>query len=360
MNKHFWISFIAIIFSLGACQRDVPFELDEEFPPHTTTAYQLPERVTGYPVYELKSDNPLTEEGVALGRFLFYDPILSSDSTQSCGSCHFQSNAFSDPRRFSVGVTGAIGKRNSMSLFNLMWQPSFFWDGRSLSIRDQVIDPIEDPTEMNSSMPEALRKLNASRFYREHFHKAFGTSKITKELYSKAMEQFLFTLISFNSDYDKFLRGEPTGFSAEAFRGLQLFNREPAQGGADCFHCHGNIFLADFTFSNNGLNLVHTDLGHGKVTGKSFDEGKFKVVSLRNLELTAPYMHDGRFTTIEEVVRFYNEGVHANSPNIDPKMDLIPLGLNLSQEDQAALVAFLKSLTDTSFVTNPKFSNPFK
>lgn len=349
--------------SIVACQKDPEFDIEPgeelDLPDFNPTPYPFPARQTGYPHIEMKPDNILTKEGVALGRFLFYDPILSSDSTQSCGSCHLQEKAFTDPRRFSVGVTGAVGTRNSMALFNLMWHPSFFWDGRSPNIREQVIEPIEDPTEMNSSMEEALRKLNQSTFYKKHFYSAFGTTQITRELYSKAMEQFLFSMISFDSEYDKWFRGEASDFSESAFRGLGMFFTEPSEGGADCFHCHGNIHFADFTMSNNGLNEVHTDKGFGAVSGNSFDNGKFKVVSLRNIELTAPYMHDGRFNTLEEVIDFYSEGVHANSPNIDPKMDEIPEGLFLTDQQKADLIAFLKSLTDNTFTTDPKFSNPF-
>jgi len=356
------IGFLGSMVLYVGCQKDPEIDMEDDlkFPPHTPTPFVFPPRQTGYPIYEIKSDNPLTEEGIALGRFLFYDPILSGDSTQSCASCHLQERAFTDNRRFSVGITGAVGTRNSMALFNLMWHPSFFWDGRSPNIRDQVVHPIEDPTEMNTTMEKVLAKLNKSEFYRLHFHRAFGKSKPTRELYTKAMEQFLFSMTSFNSTYDKWFRLEPSDFSQAAFRGLAIFNREPSEGGADCFHCHGNIHFADFTMSNNGLNETHTDLGHGKVTGNSFDNGKFKVVSLRNIELTAPYMHDGRFNTLEELIDFYSEGVHANSPNLDPKMDEIPQGLFLDSDQKSDLIAFLKSLTDTSFINNPRFANPFK
>lgn len=352
--------FLGLLFFIASCQKDVAFTVEDgTLPPYNPTPYVIPERVTGYPHYAVKADNQLTLEGIALGRFLFYDPILSGDSTQSCASCHNQSRAFTDSRRFSVGITGAVGTRNSMPLFNLMWHPSFFWDGRSPSLREQVIDPIEDPTEMNSSMEDVLVKLNKSKFYRDHFYKAFGELPIKTEHYAKAMEQFLFSMISFDSEFDKFFRSEPNNFSASANNGRRIFFAEPSDGGADCFHCHGNIHFADFTMSNNGLNQVHTDQGFGRVTGNSFDVGKFKVVSLRNVELTAPYMHDGSFNTLEEVIDFYAQGVHPTSPNLDPKMDEIPQGLNLSQQDKADLIAFLKSLTDNTFITNPAFSNPF-
>ncbi|MCO6495962.1 MAG: cytochrome-c peroxidase [Bacteroidetes bacterium] len=356
VGKSNTIGFIVLLFiSIYGCQRDN--SADYVFAP---TPYQFPERKNGYPIYEPNTDNPLTEEGIALGRYLFYDPILSGDSTQRCADCHKQENAFADPKRFSIGISGAQGRRNGMALFNLMWHPEFFWDGRASTLREQVVVPIEDPKEMNSSMSEVLKKLNRSTFYRRLFYNAFGKHIITQDLYAKAMEQFLFTLISFNSEYDKFFRGEPTSFSEAAFRGLTLFNKEPQLGGADCFHCHGNIHLGSFKMVNNGLDETHnSDLGYAETTGKDYDQGKFKVVSLRNIALTAPYMHDGRFATLEEVIDFYAQGVHANSPNIDPQMDQIPKGLNLTTQQKSDLIEFLKSFTDSEFVNNPNFSNPF-
>ncbi|MCK9480758.1 MAG: cytochrome-c peroxidase [Bacteroidia bacterium] len=357
MYKRALIGFIVFIFIIQfGCRREN--KPDYVFDP---IPFTFPERQTGYPQYEMNDDNKLTEEGITLGRYLFYDPILSGDSSQSCASCHKQENAFADLRRFSVGITGAIGKRNAMGLFNLMWHPNFFWDGRANTLREQVIAPIEDPNEMNSSMSEVLRKLNQSNFYRKLFYNAFGIYNIKEEHYAKAMEQFLFTMISFNSEYDKWFRGEPSTFSDSAFRGLQIFNSEPNMGGADCFHCHGNIHFGSLKMANNGLDETHqTDIGFGATTKQEHDKGKFKVVSLRNIELTAPYMHDGRFATLEEVIDFYSTGVHANSPNIDPLMDQIPLGLNLDAQQKADLIAFLKSLTDYHFTTNQNFSNPFK
>lgn len=347
--------YLLILITVVACKHE-----PKETVIYNPTPHHFPERHTGYPQFEANADNPLTEEGIALGRFLFYDPILSGDSTQSCASCHLQENAFADPQRFSTGITGAVGRRNGMALFNLMWHPEFFWDGRASHIREQVVAPIADPNEMNSSMEEALHKLNNSNFYRKLFYQAFGREIITQDLYAKAMEQFLFSLISFNSEFDKWNRGEPSTFSDSAFRGLGIFNREPSLGGADCFHCHGNIQFGSFKMTNNGLDAEHiSDLGYAEVTGKEYDKGKFKVVSLRNIELTAPYMHDGRFATLEEVIDFYAQGVHANSPNIDPQMDQIPQGLNLDAKQKADLIAYLKSLTDHSFINNSKFSNPF-
>lgn len=332
---------------------------NDTLPEFNPVPYILERKLT-MPEFNIRPDNPLTEQGVLLGRLLFYDPILSSDSTQSCASCHNQSFAFTDDgKKFSVGVTGAVGTRNSMALFNLQWHPNFFWDGRSPTIRHQVIRPIEDPTEMNSTIEEALAKLQKSRFYRLKFYEAFGTTEVSQGLFAKAMEQFLFTLISFESPFDKWRRGDFSAMSEEAMRGMEIFFAEPSEGGADCFHCHGNIHFADFSMANNGVDTIFKDLGRGVVTGNPLDNGKFKVVSLRNIAASAPYFHNGRFATLRDVIDFYSEGVHPNSPNIDPKMDEIPHGLFLSEQQKNDLVSFLEALTDQEFLTNPAFSNPF-
>jgi cytochrome c peroxidase len=308
-------------------------------------------------------DNALTEEGIYLGRLLFYDPILSLDSTQSCATCHKQENAFTDPERFSKGITGALGTRNSMVIFNVLWhRHGFFWDGRAIDLRDQVTKPVTNPVEMaHLTFCDALVKIRKSPLYREHFCKAFGDDEITQLRYEKALEQFLITLVSDNSKFDKIERGEAgNSYSFEELSGRAIFNGEPPEGG-DCFHCHGTSTFGTHEYVNNGLDEFFTDFGRFDFTGKERDKGKFKVPSLRNLVFTAPYMHDGRFNTIEEVVNFYVNDVHSNSPNIDPLMkhSNTDFKLDLSEQDKTNLVIYLKTLTDSTFVTNPKFSNPF-
>jgi cytochrome c peroxidase len=354
------ITFIGTLFN--SCRKESNpnnkwFDIYNDTLPEFNPVPFLLERKLTMPEFNIRPDNPLTEQGVMLGRMLFYDPILSSDSTQSCASCHNQAFAFTDDgKKFSVG---AVGTRNSMALYNLQWHPNFFWDGRSPNIRDQVIRPIEDPTEMNSSIEEALDKLQKSRFYRLKFYEAFGTNQVSQDLFAKAMEQFLYSMISFESPFDKWRRGDFSAMSESAMRGMEIFFAEPSEGGADCFHCHGGIHFADFSMANNGLDTVFKDLGRGAVTGNSLDNGKFKVVSLRNIAKSAPYFHDGRFATLRDVIDFYSEGVHPNSPNIDPKMDEIPHGLFLSEQQKSDLISFLEALTDQEFLTNPGFSNPF-
>lgn len=330
-----------------------------------------------FPPPNLPADNPLTKQGIKLGRLLFYDPILSGDSTLSCSGCHQQSNGFSDAlKQFSVGIDGLSGSRNSMTLFNLAWDRSFFWDGRSPNLEDQVLRPVEDPVEMHESWANNIVKLSRHPHYPKLFFEAFGEKVLTKEMAAKAMAQFLRTIISANSKYDKFVRGELfiTGeeFTDEEERGLELFLKEPAliNGGADCFHCHdfssnlfNNVNLSE-PFRNNGLQNATTindfqDKGRGAITNNPNDFGKFKSPSLRNLAFSAPYMHDGRIQTIDEVIDFYNEAPFS-SPNLDPVMNThrVNGGLNLSSSDKAALKAFLLSLTDESLLTNPDYAKP--
>ena len=242
-----------------------------------------------------------------------------------------------------------------MALVNLAWQKEFFWDGRAKSLRQQVLAPIQDAYEMNEKLESVVAKLAAGPDYPARFKRAFGDSGITSERLSLALEQFLLTLISQDSKFDRAAR-KLTQLTSQEQRGLQLFVTEsdPARGlrGADCFHCHGGNLFSNHQFINNGLQERPGDLGRMEVTGLEADRGKFKVPSLRNVALTAPYMHDGRFATLEEVVEHYN-GKLQRSPNLDPNLAKHPeTGLGLTAEDKAALVAFLKTLTDEAFVNS--------
>jgi cytochrome c peroxidase len=337
----------------------------------TTTPYAL-EIPNSLPPANYPPDNRPTEEGVYLGRMLFYDPILSADSTQSCASCHNQEFAFTDNgRQFSVGIEGKEGTRNAMPIFNLQWHlDGFFWDGRADILRHQSLIPIEDPLEMNDNLGNVLNKLNNSPLYKEHFKKAFNADEIDEDLLSKALEQFMMIIISGNSKFDRVRYGLEE-FSAQEKIGQIIFNSEatplheevdpnnPTNFGGDCFHCHGNSLFMRREFLNNGLDTVITDKGLGGFTGNPLDDGKFKTGSLRNIEKTAPYMHDGRFNTLEEVIDFYLTGAHATSPNLDPSMHALQYQVYMSQEHKDALIAFLKTLTDEEFLTNPEYSNPF-
>ena len=309
-----------------------------------------------FPQVQLPADNPLTEEGVALGRQLFHDTRLSINGTQSCASCHDQKNAFADPRRFSLGAQQQAGKRNAMPLFNLAWHQGFFWDGRAATLREQVLMPIQDKNEMNETLPNVIAKLNANPECKTAFAKAFGSPEITAERMAKALEQFLLTFISQESRFDRAAR-KVAELNESEKRGLQLFVTEfdPKRGlrGADCFHCHGGTLFTSQSFANNGLELAADDLGRMAVTKDAADRGKFKTPSLRNIARTAPYMHDGRFATLEEVVEHYSGGVR-RSPTLDPNLAKHPeAGIQLNAQEKADLVAFLHTLTDESF-TGPE------
>jgi cytochrome c peroxidase len=314
------------------------------------------------PKVSLPPDNPLTVEGTTLGERLFHEPRLSRDDSLACSSCHQQERAFADgAKRFSLGVDGQEGRRNAMPLFNLAWQREFFWDGRVAGLRHQTLAPIQDAHEMAASLDAVVEKLQRDPAYPELFRRAFGEARITPERLGLALEQFLLTLVSQNSKFDRAARGE-TELSDLEKQGLRLFVTEydPARDwrGADCFHCHGGNLFTSGAYANNGLDRACTDLGRFAVTHQDADRGRFRVPSLRNVEVTAPYMHDGRFKTLEEVVDHYNSGIQP-SPTLDPNLAKHPqLGLNLSVADKKALVAFLKTLTDENFIHSTTNSTP--
>ena len=320
----------------------------------------LPQKYTPYPfqmsstfpVPDLPRDNPLLVERVDLGKKLFFDKQLSVNNQQSCADCHSPEKAFSDGRRTARGAEGQFGPRNSMPLFNLAWKKEFFWDGRAKSLREQVLQPIQNPIEMHESLTNVVAKLKADGSYQEMFVTAFGSQEVTTEKISLALENYLLTLTSFDSKFDQVQRGEEK-FTPEEQRGFELFSTEydPRRGqyGADCFHCHGGSLFQSQGYANNGLDAVSADVGRQKVTGKFSDAGKFAVPSLRNAALTAPYMHDGRFKTLEEVVEHYSTGV-VRSATLDPNLAKHPDGgVPLTAEDKRALVAFLKTLTDEHY-----------
>jgi len=336
----------------------IGFKVDDQ-----PTPYQFPE-LKYFPEMPVSEENPVTVEGVEVGRYLFYDPILSLDNTISCASCHKQKVAFSDaPNSFSKGISGDLMSRNTMSLFNLAWYPAFFWDGKAVSIEEQVFHSVRAHNEMNLNWIIAVDRIKQSEFYRPKFTAAFGDVEIDSMLIAKAIAQFEQTLISNNSKYDKVIKGE-TILTKEEYEGFVLINDQTK---GDCLHCHTTDADALGTtrkFSNNGLDAVfnpndYRDKGKGGVTGESTDYGLFKIPSLRNIAVTAPYMHDGRFETLKEVLDFYSEGVN-NSYNIDSKMGFAHQGgARLTKDEKEKIIAFLKTLTDSIFLTNPAYSNPF-
>jgi cytochrome c peroxidase len=365
----FWVSSILLlVVFVSACRPDKEGENPADNNPDISygTPYDL-DIPPFFPPMDIPSDNPLTVEGIELGRYLFWEKKLSSTNTQSCGSCHLPNHGFSDPAQFSIGVTGALGTRQSMPLVNMGWSTSFFWDGRALSLEQQIIEPIENPIEMNNTWENALESLRNDPQYAEIFRSAFGTTEITRDRVTKAIASFLRTMISAESNFDKQRVGQ-YAFTPSEQNGFLLFSTEGGdpeenptfQGGADCFHCHslGGMQLSDYLFHNNGLDdYFDDDPGRFLVTLNELDSGKFKTPTLRNIELTAPYMHDGRFTTLEQVIEHYNSGGHPSS-TISPFMKYTSGGLMLTPQKKADLMAFLRTLTDTSFINNPAFSDP--
>jgi len=325
-------------------------------PPVATHPYRFTFSMR-FPRPDLPLDNPLTQEGVELGRRLFFEKMLSVNNSQSCASCHQPANAFSDGgKRFSIGAEGATGTRNAMMLFNLAWKRSFFWDGRAATLRQQVLMPIQNPVEMHQSLDKVIAKLAATPDYPALFASAFGGPEITTNRVALALEQFVLTRISCDSKLDRALQGSEE-LTDEEKRGFELFMTEydPRRGlrGADCFHCHGGPLFQSQGFANNGLDAVFADAGRGAVTGREWDKGRFAVPSLRNVELTGPYMHDGRFKTLEEVVAHYCTGVK-RSATLDPNLAKHPDGgVPLTEPEQKALVAFLKTLTEESLRPEP-------
>jgi cytochrome c peroxidase len=320
----------------------------------TPYAIPLPSYVSDYfDTMRLDPENPLTEEGIALGRKLFYDKRLSSNNTISCGSCHKQQFAFTDNRNFSLGVGDSIGVINAMPLFNLGWGQHFFWDGRAGSLLEQAHDPVVNPLEMANTWGNVMVKLQQDKTYPEQFKKVFGSATINAGMVMKAIAQFELTLVSFNTRFDKYyFEGDAGALTPQEERGLDIFF-----GFGSCNHCHSDILLTDNFFRNNGLDSLPIP-GLYNTTGKEADRGRVKVPSLRNIALTAPYMHDGRFKTLQEVLDFYSIGIHQSSPNIDTHMVPFATGLRLTTEQKADLIAFLKVLTDSSFIHNKAFSDP--
>lgn len=317
--------------------------------------------------FSIPANNPMTKQGVYLGRMLFYEPMLSSTNRISCGSCHQQSMAFTDGKVFSDGVKGMKADRNAMSLANLLWVKNFFWDGRVQGLEEQALFPMTAPHEMDQQLTVSAQKISKLSSYRRLFELVYGNDSITAERIVKAIAQFERTLISAYSKYDKYLHGEyqPT---ADEMNRMNLFMRSPDPKnnvrGANCGRCHGTPKTFIELFHNNGLDSIPADAGRQQLTGNAIDMGRFRVPTLRNIALTAPYMHDGRFTTLPEVVDHYNDHI-VNSPSLSPLLqnvsnstDGTTLGLTPSEKNN--LVSFLQMLTDSSFITDKRFSDPHK
>ena len=340
-----WISFIFIVLTFSSCSDEViePLEKDK--------AYNM-EMPSGFP--EITFDitgNPITVNGVALGKKLFYEGRLSRNNTISCGFCHIQEYAFTHHGHpVSHGIDDKLGIRNAPPIQNMAFLRNYTWDGVSHHLDERSLVPITTDFEMDSSLPEAAGKLNADAKYKKMFAAAFGDENITGDRILKALSQFMATMVSADSKYDRYKKGN-TVLSSEETQGMTLFQKK-------CSSCHSGELFTDESFRNTGMyyNTQFKDAGRYRVTLDQVDWMKFRVPSLRNVEYTAPYMHDGRFYTLEAVLNFYSDNVEDN-PNLDPQLKQDGhLGIPMNTQEKQFIIAFLKTLSDKTFISNPKFA----
>ena len=320
------------------------------------------------PVYDI-SKNPLTQEGVELGRFLFYDGILSRTDKIGCGTCHQQQAAFTHHGHdLSHGVDDLLGTRNSPSIQNLAWSSSFFWDGGVQDLDFVPQSPIQNKVEMDETVSHVMEKLRLTPVtgatkqvdYPKMFKAAFGTTEINTERMMKALSQFMLTMVSATSKYDYYKLGDASALTTQEKDGMALFKK-------NCATCHNGELFTDFSFRNNGIapNKIN-DQGRYAITLNESDRLKFKVPSLRNVGLTAPYMHDGRMTTLQEVLDHYaNDQINSpdsiyDSPTLDPALKVVgqKKGIALTSTEKLAIIAFLRTLNDEQFITDKRFSDP--
>lgn len=300
------------------------------------------------PVYHF-ANNPLNSARIELGKMLFYDPVLSQNNQVSCASCHSQYSAFTHiDHALSHGIHDSIGMRNSPALMNLAWQNTFMWDGAINNLDMQALAPISHPAEMGSSINELVVKLRTIKGYRQLFYKAFGDSAITGAKTLKALSQFMLTLVSANAKYDKVKRKEEE-FTEQELSGYALFQK-------NCSSCHAEPLFTTNGFANNGLGIdtILNDYGRMRITKQPNDSLKFKIPTLRNIEFSYPYMHDGRFKRLSEVLNHYTNGIHKSS-TLAPELKQPIL---LSSNEKVDLTAFLLTLSDKEFIFNKKFAYP--
>jgi cytochrome c peroxidase len=302
------------------------------------------------PVYDFET-NPITEDGFQLGRTLFYDVRLSRDNTISCASCHLQATGFTHvDHDLSHGIEGKIGTRNSLAIMNLAWSDSFMWDGGVNHIEVQALAPLTSAVEMDESLANVVTKLDAIPLYKELFYKAYNDSTITGQRILLGLTQFTLMLNTHNSKYDKYIRNE-IEFTEQEENGFNLFK-------TNCASCHTEPLFSSNKFRNNGLAVDTTlnDYGRMEITQNPNDSLKFKVPTLRNIQFTKPYMHDGRFETLQEVITHYTSGIHKSETLADELV--IPIILN--HREKVDLLVFLQTLTDKEFLFNKRFSFPKK
>lgn len=370
----FVFAFVAL---LSSCTQDnvdsvVKSYTDDEFStlsqsldlPQGTYEYKNPELPQHLQNAGFSGAN-ISNHGATLGRVLFYDNRLSANNTVSCASCHEQKNAFADPRAASLGFEGEGTRRNSLALGNARFyyhDRGFFWDDRARTVEEQVEQTMQNHVEMGmdlNTLPDRL----TDDYYKILFRRAFGDESVTFDRVASALSQFVRSLISSNSEFDVAyanssstwnINNDFSQFTAEENLGKELYVN-------NCESCHGNILFLNRPTGNNGLDMVYEDNGLGELNGQVSSNGHFKVPHLRNIELTGPYMHDGRFETLEEVVEHYSSGIQ-NHPQLSQQLKAgnQPKHLNLSENEKTALVSFLKTLTDYEYTTDAKLSDPFK
>jgi len=388
-----WLSLplFALLFPLTSCQDDpIIIEPQEESPlhlpetPYDYSSFDLPEHLTTNVLRgpgqnaaadneNTPTDNPITDAGATLGRVLFYDTQLSANGTIACASCHKQELGFSDDAQLSVGFDGGSTRRHSMSLINARWygRGRFFWDERARTLEEQVLEPFQDPVEMGMTLEQVVEAVESQEFYAPLFEEAFGSEEVNEEKIAYALAQFIRSLTSTSSKYDEgrvavnMPLDDFPNFTESENNGKRLFFLPATLGGGGCIGCHSTeaFINPDNGPTNNGLDPESTDdLGVFEAINNPRFLGSFKVPSLKSVALTAPYMHDGRFQTLEEVVEHYNSGVQAH-PNLgialqDPEGN--PIRLNFTEQEKQDLVNFLKTLTDESLVVDERFSDPFQ
>lgn len=401
MKLSYFILSLIVIFLFTACNNDdtteTPIEGDYSdiyTLPNTPYNYSNPNFPDTFTPYvfgfnNTPTDNPITDDGVTLGRVLFYDKNMSSNNTKACASCHFQEFGFSDNVSKSEGFEGGQTFRNSMGFANAGFYSaeSFFWDHRAATLEDQVLMPIQDPVEMGMTLEALIEKISDLDYYNPLFENAFGSKTVTSDRISKALSQFVRSIYSYNTKYDEGIQITNNifidfpNFTVEENLGKDIFNGKLTPGAiATCVTCHlpnanalnyelplpdniNQVIFSGAEPDNIGLddNIDVPDNGLGSFLGNISFYGHFKTPSLRNIELTGPYMHDGRFETLEEVVEHYSTGVKAH-PYLSAHMkngDGTPRHLDLTPEESEALVAFLKTLTDYQMINDEKFSDPF-
>lgn len=334
---------MACTFLLLGCVEDKPEPVTFGF----SKARHFPE-----PTYEFEN-NPITREGFELGRKLFYDPILSVDNTIECASCHLQGLAFADSpiHPVSFGVDGRKGKRNGLPIQNVAFYETFFWDGGVTHLDFVAPNAIELEFEMDEELGNVVKKLNNNAEYLSLFNKAFDIDSITSPFLLHSLSQFMNMMVSDQSKYDDYKRGQ-VNLSADELAGKKLFE-------ANCAGCHSGELFTDQDYHNNGISAnFNSDKGRGEISEDPLDYGKFRTPSLRNVARTSPYMHNAKFTTLEEVLEHYNSGV-IDTETLDPRLKSGgALGIPLTTDEQTKIIAFLKTLTDDEFLSNPLFSNP--